>query len=54
MKLFYAEEACKIQGAAFEVYKEIGCGFLVAVYRECLENEFLLAGIPFSSLKPKG
>jgi GxxExxY protein len=42
MELFYAEEAYKIQGAAFEVYKEIGCGFLEAVYQECLENEFLL------------
>ncbi|KOH46963.1 GxxExxY protein [Sunxiuqinia dokdonensis] len=28
MELIYAEEAYKIQGAAFEVYKEIGCGFL--------------------------
>jgi GxxExxY protein len=59
MELFYAEEAYKIQGAAFEVYKEIGCGFLEAVYQECLENEFLLQGIPFSSqfelkLKYKG
>jgi GxxExxY protein len=59
MELFYAEEAYKIQGAAFEVYREIGCGFLEAVYQECLENEFLLQGIPFSSqlelnLKYKG
>ncbi len=59
MKILYAEEAYKIQGAAFEVYKEMGCGFLEAVYQECLENEFLLQGIPFSSqlelkLKYKG
>ncbi len=59
MEILYAEEAYKIQGAAFEVYKEIGCGFLEAVYQECLENEFLLQGIPFSSqselkLKYKG
>lgn len=59
MELFYAEEAYKIQGAAFEVYKELGCGFLEAVYQECLENEFLLQEIPFSSqhelkLKYKG
>jgi GxxExxY protein len=58
-EILYAEEAYKIQGAAFEVYKEIGCGFLEAVYQECLENEFLLQGIPFSSqfelkLKYKG
>ena len=49
MEILYAKEAYKIQGAAFEVYKEIGCGFLEAVYQECLENEFLLQGIPFSS-----
>ena len=59
MEILYAEEAYKIQGAAFEVYKELGCGFLEAVYQECLENEFLLRGIPFSSqselkLKYKG
>ena len=59
MEILYAKEAYKIQGAAFEVYKEIGCGFLEAVYQECLENEFLLQGIPFSpqfelKLKYKG
>ncbi len=59
MEILYAEEAYRIQGAAFEVYKEIGCGFLESVYQECLENEFLLRGIPFSSqfelkLKYKG
>lgn len=48
MELLYANEAYNIQGAAFEVYKEMGCGFLEAVYQECLENEFLLQGIPFS------
>lgn len=49
MGLIYSKEAYKIQGAVYEVYKEIGCGFLEAVYQECLENEFLLQGIPFSS-----
>ena len=46
-ELIYAPEAYKIQGAAFEVYKEIGCGFLEAVYQECLEYEFLSRKIPF-------
>ena len=59
MGILYAEEIYKIQGGAFEVYKEIGCGFLEAVYQECLENEFLLQDIAFSSqtelsLKYKG
>jgi GxxExxY protein len=48
-KLIYAEEAYEIQGAIFEVYKEIGCGFLEAVYQECLEREFTLQNIPYES-----
>jgi len=48
-ELFYANESYKIQGAIFEVYKEIGCGFLEAVYQECLEREFTLRGIPYKS-----
>jgi GxxExxY protein len=48
-KLIYAEEAYEIQGAIFEVYKVIGCGFLEAVYQECLEKEFTLQDIPFES-----
>ena len=36
-------------GACFEVYKEKGCGFLEAVYQECLEIELELRGIPFKS-----
>src|SRR5262245_3196132 len=34
-------------GACFEVYKEMGCGFLEAVYQECLEIELARQGIPF-------
>lgn len=40
MEILFANEAYKIQGAVFEVYREIGCGFLEAVYQECLEKEF--------------
>lgn len=29
-----------ILGACFHVYKTMGCGFLEAVYQECLEIEF--------------
>lgn len=47
--IVYKEESYKIQGAIFEVYKEIGSGFLEAVYQECLEKEFKSQGIPFES-----
>jgi GxxExxY protein len=45
--LLYEQETYRILGACFEVYKEKGCGFLEAVYQECLEIEFGLQGIPF-------
>jgi GxxExxY protein len=47
MPLLFEEETYKIIGACFEVYKEKGCGFLEAVYQECLEIELGLQGIPF-------
>ena len=45
--VIYKEESYRIMGACFEVYKEKGCGFLEAVYQECLELEFGLQGILF-------
>ena len=33
------EETFRILGACFEVYNEMGCGFLEPVYQECLEIE---------------
>ena len=36
-----------IRGAVFEVYKEMGCGFLEAVYQECVEKELQKRGILF-------
>lgn len=45
--IIYKEDSYRIIGACFEVYKEKGCGFLEAVYQECLELEFSLQGILF-------
>ncbi len=45
-KLLYEAETYEIIGACFEVYKDKGCGFLEAVYQECLEIEFQLRSIP--------
>jgi GxxExxY protein len=45
--IIYREESYRIMGGCFEVYKEKGCGFLEAVYQECLEMEFSLQGILF-------
>lgn len=49
--LLYGEECYAIQGAVFEVYREQGCGFLEAVYQECLERELAARGIPFEARK---
>jgi GxxExxY protein len=45
--LKFEEESYKIRGAVFEVYREMGCGFLEAVYQECLEKELAKSDIPF-------
>ena len=43
------EESFAIQGALFSVYREMGCGFLEAVYQEALEREFIIQEIPYRS-----
>ena len=46
-KILFKDESYEIQGAIFEVYREMGCGFLEAVYQECLDKEFSQRGISF-------
>ena len=43
------EETYRILGACFEVYNEMGRGFLEPVYQECLELELQRQEIPFES-----
>jgi GxxExxY protein len=50
-KILFKDEVYAIQGAVFDVYREMGCGFLEPVYQECLEKEFKLRGIPFEPQK---
>ena len=50
-ELLYEEETYAVRGAVFEVYRELGCGFLEAVYQECLEKELAVRHIPFASQK---
>jgi hypothetical protein len=40
--IVFKDESYTIIGACFEVYKEMGCGFLEAVYQECLSIEFVV------------
>lgn len=46
-EILFKDECYAIQGAIFDVYREMGCGYLEAVYQECLERELTQRGIPF-------
>ncbi len=50
--MLFAEEAFRIQGAVFEVSRQMGTGFLEAVYQECLAIEFKTQGITFVASPP--
>jgi len=51
-EILFGEESYAIVGACIEVYREKGCGFLEAVYQECVEIELGLQWIPFVPQKP--
>ncbi len=48
-RIIYEKETYDIRGAVFEVYREMGRGFLEAVYQECMEKELAARGMPFES-----
>lgn len=50
--ILFKEESYLIQGVVFEVYKELGSGFLEAIYQEALEYELHNRNIPFEA-QPK-
>ncbi len=51
-ELILKDEVFAIYGAAIEVHRELGPGFLEAVYQEALEIELQSRGIPFEAQKP--
>jgi GxxExxY protein len=46
-RIIYKNECFVIQGAVYEVYREMGHGFLESVYQECLQKEFTAKRVPF-------
>ena len=48
-ELVLREEVFAIVGAAIEVQRELGAGFLEAVYQEAMERELALRGITFGA-----
>lgn len=50
-EIIYKEESYNIIGAAMEVHKTLGNGFLEAVYQESLAREFTLQNLPFQQEK---
>lgn len=50
-ELLLKDEVYRVIGCAFEVYNDLGCGFLEPIYQEALELELAGQGIPFEAQK---
>jgi GxxExxY protein len=46
MEILYKDECYAILGACFEVYNQMGSGFVEPVYQDCLAIELTERGIP--------
>src|SRR4051812_49807493 len=51
-EILFKEEVYAIVGAAMTVHRELGAGFLEAVYQEALEIELRIRHIAFESQQP--
>jgi GxxExxY protein len=52
MELLHKDLTGKILGTAMEVHRELGCGFLEALYQEAFEHELTLQRVNFVRQKP--
>ncbi|QDS98954.1 GxxExxY protein [Adhaeretor mobilis] len=52
LAILFKQESYQLIGACFEVYNQMGHGFLEPVYQECLELEFGLQKVSFAA-QPK-
>ena len=50
-KILHKQLSYEIVGAAMEVHRTLGPGFLEAVYQVALAHEFTLRGVRFEQLK---
>ncbi|MBQ8704462.1 MAG: GxxExxY protein [Bacteroidales bacterium] len=50
-EILYKNESFRIIGAAMEVHRVLGCGFVEVVYQEALEEEFRKRNIPYEREK---
>ena len=50
-ELLFRQESYDIIGAAIEVHKQLGCGFVEPVYQEAFAEELKLRKIPFEQEK---
>ena len=51
-ELILKEEVYAVVGAAIEVHRELGPGFLESIYREAMEMELSAGNVPFVAQQP--